>query len=240
MNCKTEQPRVIEETSDYAVVYKPARMHSVPLKEGEGGTLVDSYDGQLMHRLDYETHGLVLFARNKESFNYFTDLQDRGEFVKEYSAVCASALKTNISTNKDGFPPPPDITGNGIIMSYFRPYGPGRKQVRPVIDAGSVPNKEIAKDKGGFYRTEIINTQHCKGKDIFTVRIKRGFRHQIRCHLAWIGFPILHDPLYGELDAGFVSAVEQTPFLALCAHALFFTCPLTGKKRECRIEPVMV
>jgi 23S rRNA pseudouridine1911/1915/1917 synthase len=156
---------ILEETDDYAVVFKPARMHSVPLRQKGGGTLVDWYaaerkldngliDGGLMHRLDFETHGLVLFAKNSRSFEFFKDLQDRGEFVKEYSAVCVNAVNT-----LPGFPPPPAFLNSApspdkplIISSYFRPFGPGRKQVRPVID-DSKKYHETAKDNGGFYRT---------------------------------------------------------------------------------------
>jgi len=228
-------PAVIEENSDFAVVYKPPRMHSVPLKESKGGTLVDWYEGQLMHRLDFETHGLVLFAKNQKSYDFFKDLQDRGEFIKEYSAVCTVCTDTD---PKNGFPPPPNYSLSTThypltLMSYFRPYGYGRKLVRPVVDAGSVPNKEVVKDKGGFYRTEITQIQHGEGKDLFMVRIRRGFRHQIRCHLAWIGRPIIDDPLYG----GHSDSSSMQP-LALCAHALFFIDPSTGESRESSIKPL--
>ena len=116
-------------------------------------------------------------------------------------------------------------------MSYFRPYGPGRKLVKPETEAKKY--HEIAKDKDGFYRTEITDVQESEQGNLFTVRIKRGFRHQIRCHLSWIGCPILNDPVYGKAD-------NKVGSLALRAHALFFTDPGTGKKRECRIEKIMV
>ena len=235
-----DSPSVIEENSDYAVVFKPSKMHSVPLKESKGGTLVDWYEGQLMHRLDYETHGLVLFAKNQKSYEFFKALQDRGEFVKEYSAVCTIPA----SDKAPGFPPGPLLSHSPqTIMSYFRSYGPGRKQVRPVIDASSVPNKDVSKDKGGFYRTEITQIQHGEGKDLFTVRIRRGFRHQIRCHLAWIGRPIIDDPLYNTVSVAQGIAEQRMPkqetvTLALRAHALFFIDPSTGEKRESSIKPL--
>jgi len=238
---KNDAPYILEETGDYAVVFKPAKMHSAPLtKKGsspkESGTLFEWYDVQstsavyLMHRLDFETHGLVLFAKNSKSYDFFKSLQDCGGFVKEYSAVCA---EKESSVPIDGFPPYPHFASCEpspekplIIESYFRPFGPGRKQVRPVIEDGK-KHREVAKDNGGFYRTEII------GRDgsFFTLRIKRGFRHQIRCHLCWIGFPILNDSIYNS-----TSDVEAV--LALRAHALFFTDPSSGKSREYRIAPL--
>jgi len=229
---KNDAPYILEETGDYAVVFKPAKMHSVTLKQKTGDTLLEWYAAQstsavyLMHRLDFETHGLVLFAKNSKSYDFFKSLQNCGGFVKEYSAVCSSSVPI------DGFPPPPALTREPspekplVIESYFRPFGPGRKQVRPVIEDGK-KHREVAKDNGSFYRTEII------GRDgsFFTLRIKRGFRHQIRCHLCWIGFPILNDSIYNS-----TSDVEAV--LALRAHALFFTDPSSGKSREYRIAPL--
>jgi hypothetical protein len=181
--------------------------------------------------------------------------------VKEYSAICES---TDDATKTCGFP---EFINNNhgvsrrkekifnqelretpsnfscstpwlnnlplVIESYFRPYGPGRKLVRPVIDAEK-KHKEIAKDKGGFYRTEIINIDD----NVFTVQIKRGFRHQIRCHLCWIGFPIHNDPLYSfeEINLSECGLVQKT--LTLRAHALFFIDPATGNPREYGIKPL--
>jgi 23S rRNA pseudouridine1911/1915/1917 synthase len=230
-------PYIIEETSDFAVVFKPAKMHCAPknsdhrgtkANQKEENTLLDWFTVKsphiydIMHRLDYETHGLVIFEKNEKSFNFFKDLQDEGKFIKEYSAVCVSAEKAC----REGFPPPPLEQQPMIIESYFRPYGPERKLVRPVIDIEK-KHKEIAKDKGGFYRTEIISIED----NVYTVRIKRGFRHQIRCHLCWIGFPIQNDPLYGEGSAG---------NLALRSHALIFADPASGNRRECRVSPLAI
>jgi len=238
-------PYILEETGDFAVVFKPPKMHSVPLNQKDNRlsddvTLLEWYAENhppvfdIMHRLDFETHGLVLFAKNSKSYNFFKSAQDRGEFIKEYSAVCSNSMFDSqpAISPASGFPPPPHFTNSEpsiekplIVMSYFRPFGSGRKLVRPVTDVDK-KHKEIAKDDGGFYRTEIIGIDG----NIFTVRIKRGFRHQIRCHLSWIGYPILNDPLYNGQKTE-----NSEGILALCAHALFFTDPSNGKPRECRI-----
>jgi 23S rRNA pseudouridine1911/1915/1917 synthase len=67
----------------------------------------------------------------------------------------------------------------------------------------------------------------------FTLRIRRGFRHQIRCHLAWLGFPITGDALYGGLPAP-----ETAAGIALRARTLRFPDPVTGAEREYRLEPI--
>ncbi|WP_461256385.1 pseudouridine synthase [Treponema sp. R80B11-R83G3] len=230
-----DSPYILEETENFAVVFKPPKMHCAPVgaKPQKAATLLEWYSAKsvcfdIMHRLDFETHGLVLFAKNKKSYDSFKTSQDNGEFVKEYSAVCT---KTDVAVQlkAKGFPeysigtPQPPF----VIESYFRPFGPGRKLVRPVIEDGK-KHKEIAKDKGGFYKTEITSING----NIFTARIKRGFRHQIRCHLCWIGFPIQNDPLYSYF-AG--EGILQGGNLALRAYSLVFDDPVNGERREYRI-----
>jgi 23S rRNA pseudouridine1911/1915/1917 synthase len=236
-----DQPYILDETGDFAVVYKPPKMHCAPLKHKVNDTLVKWYitnssvhNAELIHRLDFETHGLVLFAKNNKSFNFFKELQDNGNFIKEYSAVC---LKTIYDNPIPGFPPPPDLeilSGEKplFIESYFRPFGQGRKQVRPVLEISNKKYFEIATDKGYFYRTEITGING----NFFTIRLKRGFRHQIRCHLCWIGFPILNDPLYNPQPTEY--SIQDT--LALRAHALYFTDPSNGKQREYRIPGLVL
>jgi 23S rRNA pseudouridine1911/1915/1917 synthase len=252
-------PGIIEETGDFAVVYKPPRMHCAPLRPHEGGTLLDWYaaifppvldlagkkagEGGLVHRLDFETRGLVLFGKTQAALDFLLARQDEGVFIKEYSARC---VKAGVTSRLPGFPPPA-ISGSPpfVIESFFRPYGPGRKQVRPVqalpqtLSVGEARRRrDLATDKGACYKTEIISIagtgpecfaekRDSAGREYaFTVRIRRGFRHQIRCHLAWAGFPILNDPLYGP-----AAAEGASGFLALCSHALFFPDPGTGEDR---------
>ena len=218
---------------------------------------------KLLHRLDFETHGIVLFAKNEKCFNFLKKAQDENEFIKEYSAICHFTMHTASQTTLNtphsslhtsnsalqGFPKPLDFLIESIspekpfiIESYFRPFGPGRKLVRPVIDDGK-KHKETAKDKGGFYKTEIININ----KNIITARIKCGFRHQIRCHLCWIGIPIKNDPLYSaDLEAALSpdefskNALPADSFM-LRAHAVNFPDPSSSKnakKLEFCISPL--
>jgi len=170
----------------------------------------------------------VLFAKNQQTLDNLLDQQKQGKLIKEYSAICKKCE------------PQPDAAPFGtppiVIESYFRPYGPGRKLVRPVIKE-KIKGKEIAKDGDAYYKTEITGVERkqiADGEEVFhfTVRIRRGFRHQIRCHLAWIGFPVLHDPLYGKKDGD--------DFLALKATGLFFADPKSGKPIQFNIEPIQI
>jgi len=247
------EPRILDETDSFAVVFKPPRMHCAPLRgnnaEPDGKyTLLDWYtaifppvldltgrkegEGGLLHRLDYETQGLVLFAKNQMALDNLLNQQNEGYFVKEYSAVCYKNESCSMFQELLTVPFP--------IESYFRPFGPGRKQVRPVTDEDCNKKKrtfEVAKDRGAYYRTAVTGYRELNcGLDpekryLFTARIERGFRHQIRCHLAWIGYPVLNDPLYG-------TGVTDG-FLALRAIGLFFKNPGNGKAEKYEIESLI-
>jgi 23S rRNA pseudouridine1911/1915/1917 synthase len=233
-----DRPAIIDAGPSYLVLYKPHNMHTAPLETGEGHNLLEwaslrfpeillihgkkPVEGGLLHRLDFETEGLVLVARTEEAFQSFSAQQEAGLFLKEYEA-----LSTRRRHCLSGFPPPPipfellceqakHLSANSsplvIIESGFRAYGPGRKSVRPVPDAGKNYTSQLVsiKDEGAALR--------------FRIRLQKGFRHQIRCHLAWIGFPILNDSRYGGLSDGGA--------LALKAVSIQFADPRSGAIKE--------
>jgi 23S rRNA pseudouridine1911/1915/1917 synthase len=90
INDINKEPSILDETGDFAVVYKPPRMHSAPLKHSGGDTLLDWYvaqcplvgKGGLLHRLDFETHGLVLVAKTQPSLDFLLTQQEQGNFIK--------------------------------------------------------------------------------------------------------------------------------------------------------------
>ncbi|GHT83320.1 RNA pseudouridine synthase [Spirochaetia bacterium] len=235
----TQKPWVAAETEGFLVVHKPPLMHSAPLSGGAGDTLLDwcanSYpevriprgrlqrEGGLLHRLDYGTWGLVLIARTQEALEALLAQQERGTLIKEYGALTGLDPMPPLP----GFPPIESPASPLIIESGFRPYGPGRRAVRPVFIG-------YAMDRGKPYKTEVLE-QYSTGKArYFRVRIARGFRHQIRCHLAWLGYPILNDRLYGGLPGP--ESMDQVP--ALKAQGLFFRDPLSGEDRQYRLPPI--
>ena len=233
------KPHIITDTPSYLVLYKPPCMHTAPLKAGEKNTLLNwaaehcpgivkvqgqkSVEGGLVHRLDYETHGLVLCAKTQKIYEDFMGQQKAGHIIKEYDAV-SSVSPSSVSSLEDVY------KTNNIIQSAFRPYGKGRKAVRPIeTDHVLAAGKTI-------YQTEILLYREINDTCYFRLRIKKGFRHQIRCHLAWIGRPLLNDSLYGsseinKLDHHFTQSKPVT-FLALRAASIFFRDPVTGNPVE--------
>ena len=244
------KPQILVSEKDFLVVYKPPKMHSAPLAHSPSDNLFDwcagkcteilnlsgrrAGEGGLLHRLDFETQGLVLIAKTQLGMEVLLEQQKNGRFIKEYCAL-ASAIKIPLQ----GFPRQPK-DANRIpftVKSAFRAYGYGRKSVRPVIgdwfhEKNKGLSKDIVFDGDSPYVTEIFNMNNLPG-GIRSLRLslRRGFRHQIRCHLAWLGMPILNDSLYG-------GSIYGRKTLGLRAYSLSFTDPSTGKVRAYSIPPL--
>ena len=271
-------PQILAVEKDYLVVYKPPGMHSAPLAASKDGSILDfcagdfpevaelhgrkAGEGGLLHRLDYDTQGLLLIARSQKAMEALHGQQKSGEFIKEYSALTMDNNENHANSNPpddnfaffelrqiaSGFPLlkpvlpfdffSGDCRKSFSIMSAFRPYGPGRKEVRPVmlglLNAGGkmMKPKGLALDMGNPYVTEILKGQQLsQGINLFFIKLYRGFRHQIRCHLSWLGLPVLNDDLYGGSAFG-------KGLLALRAHALIFNNPSSGERRVYSIPPI--
>ena len=222
-------PQVLAIEKDFLIVYKAPRMHTAPLAKSPGDNLVNwcaeefpeimllpgrkAGEGGLLHRLDFQTHGLVLIARTLAGIQSLAQQQGEGKIIKEYSALTAESNMV-----LPGFPP--EKPKQQLIKSAFRPYGPGRKAVRPVLGEGEQ------------YITEILQAPDIStGILSLRIRILKGFRNQIRCHLAWLGRPILNDSLYGGTPHG-------NGLLGLRACSLSFSDPSSGQERSYAIPPI--
>ena len=166
--------KLLFENNDIRCFYKESGEHTI--------SNPNSTEDELMclYRLDYCTSGLVISAKNTAVFEKIKQLQSKDRIVKTYKAC---VLNGDL-LNKLSLP--------YKIESYFRPYGKGRMSVRPVQEEEleKYKNKDITKRK---YTSSVINV--CN--DVVTVEITRGFRHQIRAHLSYLGCPMRGDTLYG-------------------------------------------
>lgn len=195
-------PKLLYECPSFILIEKPHGLATVPLKKqadenSPKETLLwhaadiapqildvhgkNPWEGGAIHRLDTATSGIVMFAKDQAFYDYMQETQQNNLFEKYYTAMTIDndALKGIDINEKDS-----TIT----ITSYFRPFGLGAKQVRPTLDQRKAQPKQeyttLAKRNG--------NT--------FLCTITKGFRHQIRAHLAWTGHPIEGDRLYCEED----------------------------------------
>lgn len=243
------EPAVIRDSPTWSVVFKPHEMPTAPLRSGEAGTLLAWYLGHypaaecvkgkktiekgLIHRLDTPTEGLVLIAKTQETYDAFQEAQGRDLIIKTYSAVC-DAVEGSALNTKSMY-----ITRG--IESRFRSWGPGGREVRPVF----LQDRRFE----GAGRTYTTHIESCEPLGLKKFRIlctlTRGYRHQVRVHLASIGFPIEGDRLYNPLYSGEGPAVGDdrrsgsmpSAILRLSAVTLTFPDPDSGSTITISLPP---
>lgn len=192
----------------------------------------------LLHRLDTVTSGLILIATTQEFYDFLQNEQKEGRFIKTYSAK-SMYIKNNAEV-LEGFPACNFINQfesfdtktnnfNLSVESFFRSYGLGSKLVRPVTkDSGMAALKKCGKK---IYSTNINVSFLSKEKNIslfdIKCKISAGFRHQVRCHLGWIGLPIIGDNLYNSYELQNGTDEKKIEFVA---SSIEFTNPITNKR----------
>ena len=213
--------KTLHEDTSILVLDKPAGMPSVSLKEGEEGTIaawiLKKFPGQdqigkngaleagLVHRLDNDTSGVIVAARTKAAYENLRAQFDEGCVWKEYTALVL------------GTPPP-----NGAIDSPIAHHP--RKKKKMVVCASKA---EAEKLKARPAHTEYEVIRQIKDYSLLKVTIATGVRHQIRAHLASIGFPIAGDRLYQNPKMRAKDSSNLTRHF-LHAHKLQFRHPESG------------
>lgn len=234
----------------FAVIYKPKTLASAPIKEDDNDNAFSqaaeifpqlleiqgrkAIEHGLLHRLDTATDGILLIAASQDFYDYMLSEQEEGRFIKYYKASCKA--ETDNCKELGGFPEvaqclsdwlpnppaPKAISHPFTISSYFRSYGKGGKEVRPVTEkSGPAALKKVGKLK--LYTTQVCNVKNEKYFFEVECKISQGFRHQVRCHLAWAGLPIINDPLYNAKSLG---TQEE---LLFSASAIEFLNPVDKK-----------
>jgi len=153
----------------------------------------------IVHRLDRDASGLLLFARDEATKRYFQDHWDAVE--KIYGVVT------------DGIPRPPE----GAWRSKLTEGPQHRMKSRPAKNWRDQGAEDEGKDAVTHYRT--LRTRD--GLAFLEVRLETGRKNQIRVHAASCDCPVVGDSKYGQ-DA-------RNPFHRLGLHAwkLKFTHPVT-------------
>ena len=175
---------VIYEDSDIIVVNKPKGMVVHPANGNPDGTLVnavmnickDSLSGiggeirpGIVHRLDKDTSGLLIIAKNdKAHINLSEQIKNR-EIVKKYIALVRGIIKENTAT---------------IDM--------------PISRSDKDRKKMAVKKEGKNAVTHFDVIKRYSGYTLLDVKIDTGRTHQIRVHLSEIGYPIVGDFVYSN------------------------------------------
>lgn len=209
----------------FLVAYKPKNLPSAPLtSEDKNNALFQakeifpqlskvqgkkSIENGLLHRLDTATDGLLVICASQECYDFLAKRQSEDKIAKTYVAECDFFEENAFLLG--GFPDyenrkkffrennqKKDDDANSkeiLIESYFRPFGKGKKEVRPVTEnCGKSALKKIGKQK--IYKTRIEILQKREKSCLVECKISQGYRHQVRCHLAWLGLPVKNDEIY--------------------------------------------
>lgn len=145
-----------------------------------------------VHRIDKVTSGLVLFAKQLDAHGGLTRQFTKRTAEKRYLAVTTAT----------------DLPDTGVIEL---PLSVGRKNrvriaapretIRREDNHWSVADGDLLAGKNYPSRTEFTTVARADHHTVVLLRPLTGRRHQIRVHLAWIGYPIAGDPLFDKSGA---------------------------------------
>ncbi len=180
---------IVYEDDDLLVVNKPKGMVVHPAHGNYTGTLVNALlhhcGGSLsgingvirpgiVHRIDKNTSGLLIIAKNDKSHVGLAEQIKVHSFTREYEAIAVGAFKEE----------------SGTIDAPIGRHHTDRKKmcVTQENSKNAVTHYEIIRQYGGFAHVRL--------------RLETGRTHQIRVHLAYIGHPVLGDDVYGKSYKG--------------------------------------
>ena len=203
---------ILYEDAHILAVDKPAGMLIHPSRSRLTGTLANRVIGYYQKtgqncafhpitRLDRDTFGIVLLAKNAHIHGILNQLHTEGRLQKTYHALVFGGPESDA----------------GIIDAPIarRPLPSLLRYVNP---------------EGKPSRTEYTVLQRKDGITKLALRPITGRTHQLRVHCAYMGYPILGDPQYGSEASFAYSESKGLASQLLCAKSLTFPHPITGEE----------
>jgi 23S rRNA pseudouridine1911/1915/1917 synthase len=215
---------IVFENEDLIVVNKPAGMVVHPAAGHSSGTLVNAVLGYepdiegiggeerpgVVHRLDKETSGLILLAKNERAHRWLQEQFRLRKVDKTYLALV------------DGKPP----TSSGRVEAYIGRDPSHRKRMAVVSESRGREAISEYKTVESFRRHTLLEFHPLTGRT-----------HQIRLHCAFLGCPIVGDEVYGkkkfsvEINRHFLHAYRLKVILPGEKEARPFEAPLPEELR---------
>jgi 23S rRNA pseudouridine955/2504/2580 synthase/23S rRNA pseudouridine1911/1915/1917 synthase len=203
---------ILHQDENFIVIDKTAGLLSIPDRVQSAPSLKDLLQAKFgkiftVHRLDKDTSGLIVFARNEQAHQFLSAAFENRTVRKIYQGLVAGSPFPAKGTVDAGITENPKK--NGLMMVH--------KKGKPAI-------------------TDYEALEEFGRCTLMQFRIHTGRTHQIRVHMKFVGHPILCDELYGDGQPVFLSSFkrnfklsrdeeEERPILhrlALHSHQLAF------------------
>lgn len=205
---------VLYEDKDLIVVNKPRGLVVHPAAGHADGTLVNALLAQcgdlsgiggeirpgIVHRLDKDTSGTLVVAKNDKAHQSLSDQIRERTAKRVYWTIVQGCIEES----------------KGRIVAPIGRHKTDRKKMAVLSQGG----KEAT--------TEFVVLKRFKDFSLVQCHLVTGRTHQIRVHLAYIGYPVVGDPLYGTRKQKF-----EIDGQALHAKKLSFIHPTTNERISC-------
>jgi 23S rRNA pseudouridine1911/1915/1917 synthase len=207
---------ILHQDEDVFVVNKPAGLVVHPAAGHPDGTLVNGLLAQdatlqqlpragIVHRLDKDTTGVMVVARNLTAHNSLVEQLQAREVKREYIAIARGV-----------------VTAGRRIETDMGRHPHNRKKMAVVKEGKkAVTHFQVARKFGHH--------------SLLKLQLETGRTHQIRVHMAHLQYPLLGDPLYGgrghvpaACDVALIEAIQGFQRQALHAERLSFVHPRSG------------
>ena len=166
---------IIFENDDFIAINKDPGMLTIPDRHDDTQLSLYKILGQkygkifIVHRLDRDTSGLILFAKNEATHKYLSQLFEQRNIEKKYLGIVRGNMPDKKGTVNEPIAEHPVKKGMMFINKKGKP---------------SLTNYEVLEDYGIYSLVEF--------------EIQSGRTHQIRVHTKSLGHPIICDAVYGD------------------------------------------